>query len=161
MIVIALGANLPSKFGAPRETLQAALQRLPQQGIRVLRLSHFYASDAWPDPRDPPFVNAVAVVDTELSPVEIMGVLHAVEAEFGRLRSAKNAPRTLDLDLIDYDGLIQAGPPVLPHPRMQNRAFVLIPLRDVAPGWCHPVSHKTVETLIAELPDTGGIRLLE
>jgi 2-amino-4-hydroxy-6-hydroxymethyldihydropteridine diphosphokinase len=152
MIVIALGANLPSQTGAPRETLLAALDRLPQYGIEVLRVSPFYASEAWPDPNDPPYVNAVAIVSTELSPPDLLVKLHAVEASFGRERSAANAPRTIDLDLIDYDGRVEDGPPVLPHPRMDGRAFVLVPLADVAPGWRHPITHGTVEALIAALP---------
>jgi 2-amino-4-hydroxy-6-hydroxymethyldihydropteridine diphosphokinase len=156
MIVIALGANLPSKIGAPRDTLRAALDRLSRKGIKVSCVSPFYAADAWPDPSDPPFVNAVAVVETELSPVEVMTALHATEAEFGRVRSAKNSPRTLDLDLVDYDGRAEAGPPVLPHPAMASRAFVLVPLFDVAPGWHHPISGDTVEALIEALPDRGS-----
>ncbi len=83
------------------------------------------------------------------------------ETSFGRKRSIKNAPRTLDLDLIDYDGRVEEGPPVLPHPAMESRAFVLVPLAEAAPGWRHPVSGETVEDLIATLP-TGadGITLL-
>ncbi len=156
MIVLALGANLPSEFGAPHESLRAALRRLPEQGVRVRHVSPFYASDAWPNPADPPFVNAVAAVETELSPAVLMTVLHALEELFGRKRSIKNAPRTLDLDLIDYDGRVEEGPPVLPHPALPDRAFVLVPLADVAPGWRHPVSGKTVEELIAALPDRGN-----
>lgn len=161
MIVVALGANLPSKIGAPCETLNAALARLSARGIHVACVSPFYASDAWPDPEDPPFVNAVAIVEAELSPADVMTALHAVEAEFGRVRSAKNSPRTLDLDLVDYNGRVQEGPPILPHPRMQDRAFVLVPLAAVVPGWRHPVSHKTVEELIVALPGgTGSVKPL-
>jgi 2-amino-4-hydroxy-6-hydroxymethyldihydropteridine diphosphokinase len=156
MIVIALGANLPSQAGAPRETLLAALERLLQYGVHVVSVSPFYATKAWPDPNDPPFVNAVSLIDTELSPRELMTALHGVETSFGRKRSAQNAPRTLDLDLIDYAGRVQDGPPVLPHPRMDSRSFVLVPLADVAPGWRHPVSGETVEELIAMLPGGAG-----
>src|SRR5665213_3182997 len=140
MIVIALGANLSSLVGAPHETLSAALKKLAQSGVEIVATSPFYASEAWPDPNDPPFVNAVAIVRTELSPSDLMAKLHELETSFGRKRSIPNAPRSLDLDLIDYDGRIETGPPVLPHPRMERRAFVLVPLADVAPGWRHPVS---------------------
>jgi 2-amino-4-hydroxy-6-hydroxymethyldihydropteridine diphosphokinase len=156
MIVIALGANLPSQAGAPRETLLAALKRLQQYSVHVVSVSPFFATKAWPDPGDPAFVNAVALINTELSPQELMTTLHKIETSFGRKRSAQNAPRTLDLDLIDYDGRIQDGPPVLPHPRMDSRAFVLVPLADIAPGWRHPVSGKTVEELIAALAGGAG-----
>jgi 2-amino-4-hydroxy-6-hydroxymethyldihydropteridine diphosphokinase len=156
MIVIALGANLPSSAGMPRETIRAALDRLSESGVRVVGVSSFYATEAWPDPNDPPFANAVALVETELSPSELMAKLHDIETSFGRRRSVKNAPRTLDLDLIDYDGRVEDGPPVLPHPRLRDRAFVLVPLQDIAPDWRHPVSGETVRQLLAALP--GGTK---
>ncbi len=119
------------------------------QRIRVLKVSPFYRTPAWPDPSDPPYVNAVALVQTPLGPAGLLAALHAIEAAFGRERSRPNAPRTLDLDLIDYDGRVEAGPPVLPHPRAESRVFVLKPLADVAPRWVHPVSHKSVAALLA------------
>ena len=160
MILIALGANLPSPAGAPTETLQRALSRLGQRGITVERQSGFYKSVAWPNPADPPFINAVASVRTELDPAQLLAVLHEIEAEFGRRRSAANAPRTLDLDIVDYDQRVEQGHPELPHPRMHTRLFVLCPLRDVAPAWRHPVLHATVSELIAALPPAPMERLV-
>ena len=152
MILIALGANLPSPAGTPTETLNRALFRLAEWHITVERQSGFYKSAAWPNPADPPFINAVTKVRTELGPARLLAVLHEIEAQFGRLRGATNAPRTLDLDIIDYDQRVEPGPPELPHPRMHTRLFVLCPLRDVAPAWRHPVLHATVSELIAALP---------
>jgi 2-amino-4-hydroxy-6-hydroxymethyldihydropteridine diphosphokinase len=156
MIYIALGANLPSSAGQPDATLRAALHQLAQSGAVPLSVSPFYETPAWPDPRDPNFVNAVARIETELSPVKLMELLHSVEAAFGRARNVLNAPRTLDLDILDYEGRVEQGPPILPHPRIAGRAFVLIPLRDVAQGWRDPVSGRTVDELIAVLP--GEVR---
>lgn len=82
-----------------------------------------------------------------------MARLHAVEQKFGRARGVRNAPRTLDLDLLDYNGRIEGGPPVLPHPRIETRGFVLVPLAEVAPSWKHPVSGRNVSTLIDALPE--------
>jgi 2-amino-4-hydroxy-6-hydroxymethyldihydropteridine diphosphokinase len=151
-ILIALGANLASTAGPPEETLRAALRELSRAGVRIADVSPFYRTQAWPDPTDPPFVNAVARVETERTPVELMRLLHETETLFGRTRSARNTPRTLDLDLIDYRGRVEDGPPKLPHPRMDSRAFVLMPLAAIAPDWRHPVSGAAIERLIRSLP---------
>jgi 2-amino-4-hydroxy-6-hydroxymethyldihydropteridine diphosphokinase len=161
LILIALGANLPSPAGTPAQTLDVAFRELARRRITIESRSGFYRTPAWPDRGDPPFVNAVAAIRTELSPAALLAVLHEVEAQFGRKRGLANAPRTLDLDLLDYDGLIQEGPPELPHPRMEDRGFVLVPLRDVAPDWRHPVSGRTAGELIAALPPFEISRLPE
>jgi 2-amino-4-hydroxy-6-hydroxymethyldihydropteridine diphosphokinase len=155
MILLALGANLPSPAGVPAETLRAALAALEHAGVRVRRASKFFVTEAWPDPLDPPFVNAVAEVETELAPGALLAVLHAIETRFGRRRGERNTPRPLDLDILDYEGRIEDGPPELPHPRMAERGFVLIPLADIAPHWRHPVSGRTLQSLIAELSQDG------
>lgn len=159
MILIALGSNLPSRAGTPADTLRAALAELARSSIKIVAVSAFYKTAAWPDPSDPSFVNAVARIETQLSPQSLIAWLHDVERSFGRERGVRNAPRTLDLDLLDYDGRIERGPPVLPHPRIAERGFVLVPLRDVAPDWTHPVGGLTVATLIAALPDRPAIAL--
>ncbi|HEX2592618.1 MAG TPA: 2-amino-4-hydroxy-6-hydroxymethyldihydropteridine diphosphokinase [Rhizomicrobium sp.] len=153
MILIGLGASIPSRAGAPDSTLRAALAELAVSGVNIVKLSRIYRTPAWPDPRDPEFANAVAHIETQLTPQQLMQLLHATETSFGRTRSVRNAPRTLDLDLIDYDGRVEQGDPILPHPRIAARNFVLIPMRDVAPDWKHPLTGATIVSLIAALPD--------
>ena len=160
MILIALGANLPGPAGPPAATLRAALVRLEERGVKILSVSSFYETPAWPDPGQPAYVNAVAAVETTLQPVELLTLLHGVETDFGRLRSAPNAPRTLDIDLLDHDGTITAGAVTLPHPRIAERSFVLVPLAQVAPDWRHPVTGEGVAGLLARLPDRDVPRRL-
>ena len=156
-IYLGLGANIPGPAGPPRATLEAALARLEAAGIRIRRRSRWYRSPAWPNPADPEFVNAVIEVETDLNPHSLLQRLHAVEAALGRERSAPNAPRVIDLDLLDYHGAVEAGGPVLPHPRLHQRAFVLLPLAEIAPDWRHPVSRRAIRELIAALgPETAA-----
>ncbi|MCM0019537.1 MAG: 2-amino-4-hydroxy-6-hydroxymethyldihydropteridine diphosphokinase [Tagaea sp.] len=153
MILIGLGANLPGAFGAPAEAIEAALAALDRAPCRLVARSRLYESPPWPQPSDQPwYVNAVARIETALAPEALLDRLHAIEREFGRERGARNAARTLDLDLLDFDGIARAGAPTLPHPRLTERAFVLRPLRDVAPDWRHPADGRTLPQLLAALP---------
>ena len=156
MILIALGANLPSPAGSPRETLEAALAALEGEGLRIVARSRWWSTAAVPPSDQPRYVNGVARIEASLDPAALLAALHRIEDRFGRRRGEPGAARSLDLDLLDHDGAVRdgaGGGPVLPHPRLHERAFVLRPLAEVAPGWTHPVTGKTVERLIAELPD--------
>ena len=153
MILIALGANLPGPAGPPAATLRTALARLEERGMKIQSVSSFYETPAWPDPEQPAYINAVAAVQTTLQPVELLTLLHGVETDFGRLRSAPNAARPLDLDLLDYEGKVMTEGVVLPHPRMTERSFVLVPLVEIAPAWRYPVTGEGVGDLLARLPD--------
>ncbi|HUJ97513.1 MAG TPA: 2-amino-4-hydroxy-6-hydroxymethyldihydropteridine diphosphokinase [Stellaceae bacterium] len=152
MILIGMGANLPSPAGPPQQTLEAALAALAEAGIALERRSPWYRSAPLPAGDQPWYVNGVVSVATRLAPVALLGQLHRVEARFGRLRRQRNEPRVLDLDLLDHDGALRQEPPVLPHPRLHERAFVLLPLADIAPDWRHPASGASLATLIAALP---------
>jgi 2-amino-4-hydroxy-6-hydroxymethyldihydropteridine diphosphokinase len=155
IILIGLGANLPSPtFGAPRATLTAALDRFEAVGLHVAARSRWYESEPVPKSAQPNFVNAVARIETTLTPVALMTVLQRIEREFGRTKGERNAARCIDLDLIAYGDTVTSGEtaPLLPHPRMHERAFVLLPLREVAPRWYHPAIGATVDQLIDRLP---------
>lgn len=154
-ILIGLGANLPSPaYGAPKATLTAALGRFEAAGIRITARSRFYQSAPVPDSDQPWFVNAVVRVETALAPGPLLEALHGIEAAFGRVRGLRNAPRFIDLDLLAYGDRVAKGDavPRLPHPRMHERAFVLLPLQEIAPHWYHPLVGRTVEEMIKRLP---------
>jgi 2-amino-4-hydroxy-6-hydroxymethyldihydropteridine diphosphokinase len=153
---IGLGGNLPHpRYGTPKATLQAALTALAGRGIEVRRVSPWYRTAPVPAADQPWYFNAVAELSTDLSADRLLAELHAVEAEFGRVRSVANAPRLIDLDLLDYRGEISPGGPgkaTLPHPRLAKRAFVLRPLADLAPHWRHPGTGTSIAALVAALP---------
>jgi 2-amino-4-hydroxy-6-hydroxymethyldihydropteridine diphosphokinase len=155
-IYIGLGGNLPHpRYGTPKATLEAALARLQSRGIEVRRVSPWYRTAPVPASDQPWYINAVAEISATLSADRLLAELHAVEEAFGRVRSVPNAPRLIDLDLLDFRGEIAPGGPgkaTLPHPRMTGRAFVLRPLADLAPDWRHPATGAAIQALVAELP---------
>ncbi len=162
-IFIGLGGNLPSAAGDPTETLEKAVADIAAAGIAVLRRSPWYESAPVPRADDQPwYVNGVIEVSTALTPAALLAVLQGLEAQSGRVRSVANAARPLDLDVIAYRDVVNIGPnpPLLPHPRMQQRAFVLLPLQAIAPDWRHPGDGRSVGDLLAQLPPDQEIRLL-
>lgn len=155
MIFIGLGANLDSpRFGKPPATLEAALQAFQSTHSRIVAISRWYRSAPVPISDQPDYVNGVAQVETELSPAELLAKLHQIEKEFGRERHFPNDARVLDLDLLAYHGRLLDDPsgPLVPHPRLHERAFVLLPLSELAPGWNHPRNGLKIEAMIAALP---------
>ena len=160
-ILIGLGANLPGPAGGtPRETLEAALSDLERRGVRVKRRSRWYSSAPVPESDQPWFVNGVAVVEFDGAPGDLLRILWQVENAFGRVRRTRDEARVIDLDILACGETVEtwgAGSRVegtleLPHPELQNRAFVLLPMAEVVSGWRHPVSGRTLEDLIAGLP---------
>jgi len=162
---IGLGTNLPlADQRNGQKILFDALEVLNAAGLNTVAISDFYRTEPVPVSDQNWYVNAVAEIQTDLSPERVLETLHRVEAEFGRVRGERNAARTLDLDIIAFDSLVtpETGPaPHIPHPRMQDRAFVLIPLADVSPRWCHPVTGASLSELIDRLPTGQRIEPLE
>ena len=154
MIIIALGANLPSEYGTPEETLYKSVETIQARGIDVLVRASVWLTAPVPVSEQPWYRNAVISVRSDMDAPDLMLVLHEIEEEFGRVRGEPNAPRVLDLDLIAYHNeIIEEEGLIVPHPRMYQRAFVLMPLAEIAPDWVHPVLHAHLGTLIAEIPE--------
>jgi 2-amino-4-hydroxy-6-hydroxymethyldihydropteridine diphosphokinase len=162
VVVIGIGSNLAAPpFASPLHTAAAAVARLSGLRITVVRRSRWYLAEPVPPSDQPWYVNAVAIVETGLAPPALLAALLALEVRFGRRRGARNAARTLDLDLLDYDGLRLATPRLLlPHPRLAERRFVLAPLAEIAPTWRHPSLGQRADVLLARLPPGQGVRAL-
>lgn len=179
--LIALGGNLPSEAGSAAQTLRAALEHLAEAGAKICATSPFYATPCFPAGAGPDYVNAAARISFDAAPNEMLALLHRIEAGFGRTRERRWGRRTLDLDLLScgarvlpdeagfdawralpLDAQMQSAPDelILPHPRMHERAFVLVPLADIAADWRHPVMGRTVREMVADLPE-ADIRAVE
>ena len=157
MILVGIGSNLPGEgHPTPLATCEAAFEYLGVAGLIPVRRSRWYRSAPVPPSDQPWYVNGVVEVETVLEPHGILVKMQRIEADFGRVRGPAGAPRPLDLDLLDMNGLVsdEGEAVTLPHPRLHERAFVLLPLAEVAPAWRHPVSGIDVRELIAALgPD--------
>lgn len=153
---IALGSNL----GDSLTILEAALQLLAQTPeIELLTRSHWYQTKAVGPPQ-PDYLNGCALLQTSLSPHQLLATLLQVEATFGRVRRERWAARTLDLDVLLFDDLILNTPSLqIPHPRMLERGFVLVPLAEIAPHWREPVSRKSIAELVQTI-DCSGVEQL-
>lgn len=153
MILIALGANLPSRFGSPYQTLQAAKRSIENQDIRIISESRTWITAPVPVSDQPWYHNEVIAVNTALSPYALLEVLQGIENDFGRVRTVRNAPRLLDLDLVAYGDTILDKPElIVPHPRMHQRAFVLRPLSDITPVWHHPLTGQSLADMLMRIP---------
>jgi 2-amino-4-hydroxy-6-hydroxymethyldihydropteridine diphosphokinase len=156
MSAIALGSNL----GTSLETLEAAMTTLAKTpGILVKARSHWYQTKAVGPPQ-PDYLNGCAILQTTQPPLVLLNTLLKVEQQFGRVRQGRNAPRTLDLDLLLFDDIVLNEPELkIPHPRMVERAFVLVPLAEIAPDWIEPISGKAIAEL-AKAVDWSGVKKL-
>ncbi len=154
---IALGSNLGDRI----ENLKRSLKLLNEEhGISVLSVSPVYETAPVGGPEQGPFLNACAALETDLPPENLLLQMLNIENLMGRAREEKWGPRLIDLDLLVYESeIINTELLELPHPRLAERGFVLVPLADIAPKLIVPGYNKTVAELLSQLSDTGGIKM--
>ena len=148
---LALGSNLGNKIS----NIEITKFELEKYKIIIIKSSSNYISNSWPDPYMPNYANVVIKIKTTLTPIELLRICNLIELKLGRVRSKKNAPRVCDIDIIDYDKKIineKNKQLILPHPRMNKRNFVLLPLFEVDKSWKHPKSKINIVNLINSLP---------
>ena len=156
-VYLCLGSNL----GDRRAYLARALEKMQAAGIRVHRISPLYHTQPVDYAAQPWFLNCVAEVETESMPRQLLHQLHRIERQLGRRRSVPRGPRTIDIDILLYrNHVMRTSELTIPHPRLAERRFVLEPLRDLAAGLRHPVSHSTVAELLAAVADRSQVRRL-
>ena len=170
MILIGLGSNVEGPWGSPEQTVATALRRLDSAKTRLISASRLLASKPMGPVDQPDFVNAAAIITTGLNAEQLMLHLHNLELESDRRRTVRWGPRTLDLDLLDFNGVIRCGdgqssghqkPLVLPHPGIAERVFVLAPIHEIAADWRHPETGKSAAEMLAELkPDPSDYTVL-
>ena len=156
MIYLALGSNLSGDFATSQQLIAAAIDNLPLCGAHVVRRAPLYRSAAVGpkiDGREQgDYINTMVAVRSVVPATALLRRLHVLEAAFGRERRVQWGPRTLDIDIVSYHDEIHTHMALIPHPRLADRAFVLRPLRDIAPGWRHPISGAPIDALLAALP---------
>jgi 2-amino-4-hydroxy-6-hydroxymethyldihydropteridine diphosphokinase len=156
MIYLAFGSNLKSKFGCCSFVINKAYGELEKFGIRILSKSSFYKSKAYPNPKDPEFVNSVILVNSEIHVTKLLNIILKIEKKFGRVRSQKNAPRTIDIDIIDFRSknisiLNKNVNLTIPHDSLESRLFVLEPLAEISPYWKNPRTGVVIPFLIKKI----------
>jgi 2-amino-4-hydroxy-6-hydroxymethyldihydropteridine diphosphokinase len=164
LILIGIGSNLSGGgYKTSVDVCEAALSALADKGITVLRHSQWFESEPVPVSEQPWFINGVASVETPLSAVDLLSCLHEIEDSFGRIRRQRNEARILDLDLLAFGSDIIEIPngPIVPHPRLHERAFVLLPLQEIAQDWRHPSTGRSIAALVGELSSGQNIRPLK
>ena len=158
IVYLGIGSNLGNK----QSNLDRAKFELQLCDLKILKISSIYISDSWPDPNKPKFLNIVLKITTFLSPFKLLNICNIVENNLGRKRLVKNSPRTCDIDILDYNQKVLNYNEnlILPHPRISDRNFVLLPLYEISKSWIHPKTKHNISKLInlLEIKDLKSIK---
>ena len=152
MIFLGIGSNLNSKFGNRFFNIKKTLDFISDEKIKVKKKSSFYETPSYPNIKNPKFINIVIEIEFNLNPESLLKKILLIEKKMERIRNFKNDPRTCDIDIIDFNGMVIRKKNInLPHPKSHERNFVLFPLKEICPKWIHPVINKKIDILIKNL----------
>ena len=146
-VFLAIGSNLGDRF----RNIELAKMMLSDNRIKIMKSSSFYETLSWPNIKNPKFLNVVLEIETNLRPLSLLDLCKKIEKSLGRKKSKKNSPRVCDIDILDYGKRNENNGINLPHPRLHQRNFVLIPLFEISKKWTHPKSKDHIKTLILKL----------
>ena len=147
IVYLGIGSNLGNRFS----NIEKAKSKIFEKNIIILKSSSYYETLSWPNNRNPKFFNIILKVKTKYDEFELLNICKDIEKHLGRKKKPKNSPRECDIDIIDYNNIVTNNTIELPHPRMHNRNFVLIPLFEINKNWIHPKSHHHIKYLIFSL----------
>ena len=161
MIHLNIGSNLNSIHGSRFDNISIAIQLLIEAKIRIEKISNFYETPSYPNQRLPKFLNVGVLVNKKnLNQLELYKDINLIQKKIGRIKTKKNYPRVIDIDIVDYNGLIKDSKDlVLPHPRAHLRNFVLYPILEIDPKWSHPILKKNAQFLINNLSQKSRIEI--
>ena len=153
MIFLGIGSNLNSKFGNRFFNIKKTLDLILDEKMKIKKKSSYYETPSYPNTEDPKFINIVIEIEFNLNPENLLKKILLIEKKMERIRNFKNEPRTCDIDIIDFNGMIISKKNIdLPHPKSHERNFVLFPLKEICPKWIHPIINKEIDVLIKNLP---------
>ena len=158
IVYLSVGSNL----GNRKKNIEKTKFKLYSKGINIIKFSNYYETLSWPNPKNPKFYNIVLKVSSDLKMLELLKICKQIETSLGRKKAPKNSPRTCDIDIIDYNQKISAKGINVPHPRMHQRNFVLIPLFEIEKTWKYPNSKRYIKDLVCSLSnsDIRSIKLV-
>ena len=160
MIHLNIGSNLNSKYGTKFENISIAINLLINSNLKIKKVSNFYETPSYPNKKLPKFVNVGIIANYKYDFDRLLKEISLIEKKIGRIRLKKNEPRVCDIDIIDFNGLIETNKSInLPHPRSHSRNFVLYPIKEIDPYWVHPIFKKNVDFLISELSQISRIEI--
>jgi len=160
MIYLNIGSNLTSVFGDKFENIKKTVNELTKLNIQIIKISSFYETPSYPDNKKPKFTNICIKLKTKMLAKNLLIKLKKIEKAIGRIKTKKNAPRVCDIDIIDFNKkILDSKNLVIPHPKSHLRNFVLYPLKEIEPGWIHPIFNKKIDFFISQLSSKAHIEI--